>query len=82
MDGAARTLVGTAAVILAADVWLVRSGRRTVSQALRDNPWAATAATALVMLHLADRLGRADPFHLVGRRIPPRQTVKGCSTLA
>jgi hypothetical protein len=69
MDAAERMLIGTPLVWGAYDLWLWSTGRRTLTRAMRHR-WPFVAAFSLVLaLHVADRLGPADPFNAVGRAI-------------
>lgn len=61
---------GLIAAAFAWDVWLVRSGRRLLSDAARTpTGWLLQA---LLVAHFAGRLGRYDPFIAASRRIPRR----------
>lgn len=60
-------LIGAA---LAWDAWLVRTDRRTLSEATRCP--VGVAAIGVVLLHFAGLLGRYDPFNAACRHIPRR----------
>lgn len=65
----------TAAWLLAgatADVALIRSDRNPITHVLRTPP--GIAFLLVFNLHVADVLGRFDPFRLAGRWIPRRGT--------
>lgn len=49
------------------DIWLLRNGRRTLSQAARCP--AGWALMALIVAHFVDLLGPLDPFHAAARLI-------------
>ena len=63
---------GLIAAALGWDAYLVRTGRRTLSQATRCP--AGAVLIGVTLLHFADLLGRLDPFnaaaHLIARRTP------------
>jgi hypothetical protein len=61
---------GLIAAALAWDAWLVRTDRRTLSEATHCP--AGVAAIGVVLLHFAGLLGRYDPFNAACRRIPRR----------
>lgn len=58
---------GLIAAGLGWDVWLLRSGRRSLSEATRCP--AGVAVIAGLLLHFAGVLGRFDPFHLAAERL-------------
>ena len=55
------------------DVGLVRDDRRPMTHVLRTPP--GVAFLALLCLHVADLLGRFDPFRFVARLIARRPVV-------
>ena len=59
--------VVTGAALMLFDVWLVRNGRAPLTAAARAHPLISTVLMAGLGLHFLDRLGRFDPFRLVGR---------------
>lgn len=63
---------GLIAAGLGWDVWLLRSGRRTLSEATRC-PVGAAAIGGL-LLHFAGLLGRYDPICWIADRLTPRRT--------
>lgn len=69
MDAAGGYLVAVAVGTGAYDVWLGWTGRRTITGALKDNHLAAGLFTILLTAHVAEKLGRWDPFHAAARRI-------------
>jgi hypothetical protein len=58
---------GLIAAGLGWDVWLLRNGRRSLSEATRCPVGAAVIAGLL--LHFAGLLGRFDPLHLAANRL-------------
>lgn len=49
------------------DVWLVRSGRASLTAAARRTRGVAVGACVVLALHFADVLGGWDPFRAAGR---------------
>lgn len=71
MDAAARGWMVALVGLGAYDLWLVRTGRCSLTQCARHNRWMTAAGFGLLGLHFLDRLGPLDPFHAVGRYLTP-----------
>lgn len=57
------------AVIAAGDVWLIRTGRATVTEAVRTP--LGWLVLGYLLAHFAHVLGRWDGFSAIARRIQP-----------
>lgn len=57
------------AVIAAGDVWLIRTGRATVTQAVRTP--AGWVVLGYLVAHFLKVLGRWDAFSAIARRLQP-----------
>lgn len=49
------------------DAWLVKTGRKCMTESCRDHPLISGIALLVLAGHIVDRLGRADPFRVAGR---------------
>lgn len=66
LEAAELAWLAAGAGLAAADVWLVRGSRGTLTGCARAHPRVTYGLLLLLAAHFADRLGRADPFRAVG----------------
>lgn len=59
--------LGCVAGLLVVDKVLVDRGHRSLSASCRAHPWLTGIGLGVFAAHLLDRLGRWDPFYVLGR---------------
>jgi hypothetical protein len=68
-DTAAALLLSITGVLLVVDAQCCTKGQRTLTAAMRDNPWLTWPVATLIGLHVLGRLGRLDPFDIAAARL-------------
>ncbi len=65
-DEAAVVWSGVVASALLADIYLVARGKRSLTACVRDERYIALGFLVVFALHVAGKLGRYDPFKVIG----------------
>lgn len=74
MEAADTAWITAVGGLLAFDVWLVKTERKALTDTAREHRRIAAFGVTVMGLHVADVLGRFDPFRFGGRLILGRHS--------